>query len=323
MPHRWAIALILLAMIGPCAADCGTLKLLASVRMQPLGSGPLMLVPVRIDGVAERFLFDSGGSLSQLMPAAAKDLQLASQPAKVRLYDIYGNSTARQVTVARLAIGDLETRDLTLWIAPARQGDDFRWDFFRRPRWRPHGGIDGVLAPDLLGDYDIELDFADNTLKFLSQDHCEGRVIYWRAANMAVVPMQFRNLQISVAAVLDGHALTALLDTGSPRSTVSLDTAQDVFHLMPGAGLSRTGRLGTTDQPVYSLRLHQLSFDGVRVDNPVFDVIPDLMRPKSQAADAASQVALPSMLLGMDILRKLHLYIAFGEGKIYVTEASR
>ena len=30
----------------------------------------------------------------------------------------------------------------------------------------------------------------------------------------------------------------------------------------------------------------------------------------------------PDMLIGMDILKKLHLYIAFGENKLYISEAS-
>jgi hypothetical protein len=31
---------------------------------------------------------------------------------------------------------------------------------------------------------------------------------------------------------------------------------------------------------------------------------------------------IPDMLIGMDVLRKLHLYIAFGEAKLYVTDAA-
>jgi len=31
---------------------------------------------------------------------------------------------------------------------------------------------------------------------------------------------------------------------------------------------------------------------------------------------------IPDMIIGMNVLRRLHLYIAFGEAKLYVTDAS-
>ncbi len=178
--------------------------------------------------------------------------------------------------------------------------------------------MDGVLAPDLMADYDVELDFASNTLKYLSQDHCPGKVIYWSADTAAMVPMQFRNLQITVPVELDGHALTALIDTGSPRSTINLDVAQSVFGLAPGAGLDRAGTLGMTHQPYYTTRLRELLFEGVQVNNPVLDVIPDLMHPSAQTMGGTNALVLPQLLLGMDVL-----YFAFREKKIYITEAAR
>ena len=325
MAHRFCLALLLLAVFGRPAqsADCGPLKILSTVQMQPLGRGPLMLVPVRVNSVRENFLLDTGGSVSQLIPVAANDLRLSAEPAKIRLYDIYGNSAARQTMVERFDVGNLEARSLALWIAPSRSGDDYRRDFFPPPRWRPRHGMDGVLAPDLMSNYDVELDFGSNTLKYLSQDHCAGQVVYWNAGIAAVVPMQFRNLQITVPVELDGHALTALIDTGSPRSTMNLDVAQSVFGLAPGAGLNRAGTLGMTGQPFYTTRMRQMSFEGVEVDNPVLDVIPDLMHPSAQAANTSNPLALPQLLIGMDVLSKLHLYFAFREKRIYITEAAR
>ena len=325
MTCRFSLALLLLAVFGrPAqAADCGPLKILSAVQLQPLSRSALMLVPVRVNGVRENFLLDTGGSVSQLIPVAANDLRLAAEPAKIRLYDIYGDSAARQTLVERFDVGNLEAHSLALWITPTRGGEDYRRDFFPPPRWRLHRGIDGVLAPDLMSNYDIELDFGSNTLKYLSQDHCAGQEAYWSAGVAAMVPMQFDNLQITVPVMLDGHALTALIDTGSPRSTMSLDTAQSVFGLAPGAGLDPAGTLGATRRPYYNIRMRELSFEGVRVINPALNAIPDLMHPSAQAAGKTDALALPQLLIGMDVLSKLHLYFAFREKKIYITEATR
>ncbi len=38
-----------------------------------------MLVPVRVNGVRENFLLDTGGSVSQLIAVAANDLRLAGR----------------------------------------------------------------------------------------------------------------------------------------------------------------------------------------------------------------------------------------------------
>ncbi|HEX4269905.1 MAG TPA: retropepsin-like aspartic protease [Rhizomicrobium sp.] len=317
-------ALLLSVMLGQPghAADCAPLKVLATVKLRHAGRGPLMAVPVHVDGARVSLLLDTAGALSQLAAAVIHEQQLGVQGSKIRIYDMAGNSAAEETKVSRLAIGDLELRDVTMWVLPAHEQDEFRRDFSPRHVMRAQEGLDGVLAADLMANYDVELDFGNDTLKYLSQDHCEGHVIYWNAAASAAVAMQFNNLQISVPVMLDGHSLVAVLDTGLARSAIALDTARSVYGLEPGAGLQQGGKLGPTDQKIYAVGMHRLSFEGVTVDNPVFDVIPDLIRRQTEGLHESATLTLPQILLGMDVLSKLHLYIAFRERKIYLTGSS-
>jgi len=78
---------------------------------------------------------------------------------------------------------------------------------------------------------------------------------------------------------------------------------------------------------IYRHRFASLSFGGVTVANPMIDVIRDLaerMGPRTVTGTRVPDVQeeLPDLLIGMDILRHLHLYIAYGEQKLYITPAS-
>ena len=57
-----------------------------------------------------------------------------------------------------------------------------------------------------------------------------------------------------------------------------------------------------------------MSFGGVEVSNPDITLIPDR---KAQLGPQA-----PDLILGIGILRQLHLYIAYREKKLYLTAAS-
>ncbi|HVV64152.1 MAG TPA: hypothetical protein VHC42_01690 [Rhizomicrobium sp.] len=88
-----------------------------------------------------------------------------------------------------------------------------------------------------------------------------------------------------------------------------------------GAGRDRTLR-----------RFKSLALEGVTIANPAVEIVVDLGKAKVPDPSFAPQIGsrLPEtehrpgfgdMVLGMDILRRLHIYIAYGERKLYVTPA--
>lgn len=222
------------------------------------------------------------------------------------MLDLYGNASTKAAKVDSFVLGRLGDRNTRLPLSTFRGG----------------GRISGLLAADYMGKYDIELDFAGGKMNYFSTDHCPGKVVYWPAAAIAVVPILFGDMQHLVLDVsLDGHPLRAMIDTGAPGTTLYKAEAKRVF-----------GITGEDDDKHLEHIFQKLSFEGLEVGNPHIAIIPDKTGSKdpNNGYVTGSRVhrvddsdpADPVMLIGMNILTKLHLYIAFGERKIYITPAS-
>jgi hypothetical protein len=116
---------------------------------------------------------------------------------------------------------------------------------------------------------------------------------------------------IMVPVDLDGHRLTALLDTGASISVVNLEATQATLGLTPGdADTPLDGSLaGAAKSTTYKHRLKSLSLEGVAIANPNLRLIPDLMRPQMHGNVATGTslgnpsigTGLSDMNLGMDI----------------------
>ena len=113
-----------------------------------------------------------------------------------------------------------------------------------------------------------------------------------------------------IGIVIDGKEIAAQIDTGSSRSLFSLDEAQRLFGFDASA-LAALQEDGLGRRQKYPFKA--LTFGGVSVANPDIILVPD----------AESRLhGPPHIILGMGILRQLHLYISYREKKLYVTPAS-
>src|SRR5207244_2627656 len=116
----------------------------------------------------------------------------------IRLYNISNESSGDYVKAA-FTLGQLSAPHIDFIVTPSGtlQGHD--------PR------VAGVLAPDILLNYDVDIDFGADKLNLLSPKHCPGKVIYWPALTIAVVPMNVvTSGHIVIPVKLDGHATFAL-----------------------------------------------------------------------------------------------------------------
>jgi predicted aspartyl protease len=258
-------------------------------------------VPMTIGGKSVSMLVDTGGVFSMLTPPTVAALDLSPQIIPMSRIRQYGGFLIdHYVTAHDVSLGGLA-------------GNKF--DFLVMPEHGFAPDIGGLLAPDIMRNYDAEFDFANAAFSLFSHDHCEGRVVYWTHEPYGVVEIQLNELgQISVPVTLDGKDIRATVDTGAYRSVASLETIEDEFgideknpNLQPAPG-------STPDRPRYRYPFKTLSFQSVTVNNPDLVLVPD-----SQSKLGHDQ---PKILLGLDVLRKLHLYIAYGERRLYVTSAA-
>ena len=323
-----------LGLAGPALAeDCGPLTLINSLVLIPLDQR--MLVPVTINNQPEKMLFSTAGAVTTINQKTVTALNLDTMNTHVRLLDTGGNASEKYVGVD-FKLGDLENKDIQFMVTP-------------NPASGENDGIAGTLATDIMSRFDVEMDFAAGKLNLFSQKHCDGHVIYWHPTALAVMPFTVeqprpvtiqghlrpiarRSIHIWVQIVLDGKPLKAAIDTAAPRSTIKASVAKYVFGVAPDSpGTIKLDPInGGTGPQRFGYVFKTMTFDTVTVLNPHIVVAPDLIGTKDpnntintdsrvhrQDEDLGSDITI-----GMDVLRQLRTYVAFGERKLYVTAAT-
>lgn len=187
----------------------------------------------------------------------------------------------------------------------------------------PQPGSGGILSADFFKKYDVDLNFAAHRLNMFSSDHCPGQVVYWRAPGVARLPFRFKNGSIIVRVTVDGREMDAVLNTGLQRSELQFDDPDSFFYLnSKSAGVDREddGQLGHD----YSV----LSFGEVAIFHPHL-VLTHSLTMRGMSSGPATGTLLrnvnhndlqPSLMIGTDLLKKLHVYIAFKERMVYLTQ---
>jgi hypothetical protein len=298
------------------ARECSPLKLLTSLDLKVVG-GQRPGVEVQVAGTPRLFLIDTGGVTSTLSREAADELQLPVRPSHGYVIKrVNGQNLDRTVRVPTLGVGAVEKTDRLLFIG--------RED--ANPKPGAPGHFDGSLAPDFLLDYDADLDFAGLKLNLFSPDHCPGMVVYWWAPAVAVVPFELdKSGHATFDVVLDGRKVSAMLDTGSTNTNLNLTTARRAFNVDTNApAVERIGRLkGNYSADIYRRHFKSLTIGNVTLANPVLVLLPDMISDQRPVTKLGSlfhrETGLPSVVLGMSVLGKLHIYIAYRDRRLYIS----
>jgi predicted aspartyl protease len=319
--------LLLLASCGAAwADDCGTLKQVSTVDLITLGPGGRVAVPVLINNVPKKLLLATAGGISSLSAAAVASLNLHPTEAGFKLLSTNGNVSRQYVHFDSMQIGQIggQNMDLMVSVNPSVPGTD------------------GELTTDLLTHYDVELDFAAGKMNFFSPDHCAGRVVYWPAQPVAIVPFSQirpqplsmnqripfndRDSHIRVSVTLDGKPFSAVINTGTPNSTMIDTVAKREFGVTRDSPGSVPVGTGTAFGHVFS----SLAFEGITISNPHIVITQNLTGAKDpnnnpvtgSLTDRVDDNLASEVTIGMDVLKRLHIYIAYRESKLYITPAS-
>jgi predicted aspartyl protease len=310
-------SLAILACLGSpaWAEDCKPLLQVNSIDL--VAAAPnRALIPVSINGIPKLFLLDTGGDISQINGEVAEELDLPRRDSAVKMLDLYGHASSKYVTIEKFGVGR-QSGDIDMVVEPDP-------NFGRGTRYV------GIFAPDLMGRYDVEIDFGTYKMNYFSPDHCPGKVVYWPHNALSVLPFTFHKRHIRFPVKVDGKELLAEVDTGAPNTTMTAEAAKRLFDIAPDS----PGNVPLNAQGMaaaFGRVFDTLDFEGVAVKNPHVIVIPQLVgsrdpnngfRTDTRARQVDDLDDQSDMLIGMDIVRKLHLYIAFGEGRIFINEAS-
>ena len=339
------IALLTSGTATMAAETCSLPQVADTAALTPVTGSNLMTVPVAINGKPKLFLLNIGSGPMEVSQAAVADLGLpeaAKMTSTIQLggtgsmanmgaqqgltlnapvYDVKGNQVANamraRVRVGAFTIGGATANNLQFIVA--NDGEIAK-----------DAPYDGLLSTDILRQYDFELDFAGKQINFLTPVKCTdpNQVVFWSHYEIGVIPMNIVNAKIVVPVTVEGHPLDAVIDTSSARTVLRRDIAELTLGYKAGApGMTPSGDLKDgKGETVYAHSFSQIAFaGGVTAIN-----VPALIQTNSMLSNADRQVVLgskalsaeariPDFSLGMDVLHQLHMYIVFGQKKLYVT----
>ena len=297
---RFALALLLpfLAATAAVGAEDCTLKQAASVPME-IGAGDLPTITVQMNGVDKPLLIDTGAFLSFVSSRTVQELGLKQAKKYVAIRTATGEGVVPGYRVDTLQLGQLLGKNNLFFLAP--EGLLPRRDA-------------GSFGNDFLRAWDVEFDFTQNRFNLFSPDHCKGAVVYWTKQTYTELPFKLTSsTHLRVQAIVDGHKLKALIDTGTTVTTINLRRARKIFGWktdppelkpLPAPSYMRW-RNPAPNAFVYPFQ--SLSLEGIEVHNPFVAVMADI------------ETGDEDMVIGMSMLQKLHMYVAYRERVIYIT----
>jgi hypothetical protein len=245
----------------------------------------LCLVSVLLDGRPARMVLDTGAAVTVVSRAAASRMGLRGDPwvsTTLRgaggLLERHSNVAVRQAMVDDVPL--FQNRPGGGLSLPVTSAD--------------LGGADGLLGGDVLQHFTLVIDVPGGRFVLLTSPSMG------RAAGAVPLTLLGRNLLLAPV-TLDGHRLTALVDTGS---STSLLTSRGMARLGLAAaqtGADAVGELsGVGGQSVVvSHRFSAFRVGGVTVRDPVF-----LM----EAVPAATY----DLVLGLDVLGRRRVVLSYG-----------
>lgn len=324
MKIRKILAAAGFAALFATAAQAQTCSLaqMASLDMTMLPDGTFA-VPVTINGGQHLFRVDTSAIFTTLSDIAAQKLGLKQYAIdRLELYDVNGKMHITYIDADSFKVGNNEAKHFHLMVSPL--GPNLPAE------------VDGRLGPDMLSLFDVELDFAAKKMNLFSQDHCPGKVVYWTKSGYAAVDFHMTSGRLNVTPhiafqmTLDGRDLTTDLSTESDTTWIRKKSALQIFGLDDNApGLEHSPTVSEVG-PLYRKRFEMLQLGGVAVQHPMIDIVPDQMDSSFKMAHSEKSRDDPiygeglkpeDLSLGMNVLSKLHLYIAYKEHKIYATAA--
>jgi predicted aspartyl protease len=296
MSTRFAFCCMVALMLagGPAAADDVPGCQLSRYASLDIGTENTqrVIVPVTLDGQEIPFLVDTGAPTSMLTNATANKLALDRQMmVGIEVRMLNGARIHEEAVAPTFEIGGMKGTNFRFAILPNR---------FIEPPAR------GLLGADIVRNYDLDFDFAQNKLNLFARRHCVGQVVYWTHAPYAVLPFHFDEGHHMVVPVkLDGVSMMAIVDTGAPPAVLmSLPRARHDF--------------GWQNDPPELHRVHGphspstypfsvLSLGGASVHQPSVE-LPD-----------GTEGSGPDMFMGLDALKAFHVYISYEDRAIYLT----
>jgi hypothetical protein len=265
---------------------------LASLRLAVEPSG-LVDVTVQIAGRPTALRLDTGEMTSALTGTSATALGLPRDHVPYREWIVFAGKRLKEFAVA----------------------DSIRFERFDAPETKfvvvDDGSlpfdIAGKLGADVLRQYDIELDLLREKLNIYSPGQCAH---LWPAGAASELALDVTGNGRAITTVqLDGKPVRAALASGVYFSMLGISAATDIFGIAESAPGLKAPTTGIGNVHLVDYPFKTLVLQGVTVTNPDVEIQTSLPQQ-------------PDLIIGANILRRLHFCIAYDAKKLYVANAS-
>src|SRR6266436_3930405 len=202
------------------SGGCGT-AWLGQTTVATLRNAPI--VTLLANGMPVTMLLDTGAETTILTPGVAK--RLGAQRPQVefdrQLRGVAGSLQTSEVELHNFAIGGVAIPWRRVRVAPINVASVFS------------GPLDGVLGADSLNSFDIDLDLPNNRITLYSKQTCPDAAPAWTEPYVTIAAGRSKGDHLFFPVWLDGHKISAFVDTGS-QSTVLSTSAALALGVTPG-----------------------------------------------------------------------------------------
>lgn len=280
----------------------------ADCKLAPVAELPMRLetghvvIPASANGKDLSLGIDTGGYGTSLTKKGIARLGLSYAARLGAIIPAGGGAWISEgdVRLDKLQIGDLELDHLYV------------------PEMEALPSADGLVGPDILSRYDAEFDYAGKMFRLFRPHPCADHAVAWTNV-FATIPFTLTaNGHMRVRVTVDGVSADAILDTGAPVSVLSTKDAHALFGLTTGSiGVEAVNPVsgpawGGGAVRAYATRFTTLTIGGMTIPNPRMELIEGR---NFLGHDFAT------LVLGNDVLSHFHLYIAYRQQKLYLSDA--
>lgn len=303
-----------------CIAALATFSLSAGVaagkcQLQQLGVLPVdmqglrPIVSAKINGVQARFVLDSGAFYTTISRDAAAHYQLPVTAAPGRGLYVTGVGGRERAQIATAESFDF------LGVPLPKVGFvvvEHDW-----------GDMVGFLGQNLLRISDVEYDLANGTVRFIRPVGCSRQPLAYWAVSTPYSAVDLKHMDVAQphllsTAMINGHRVTVMFDTGDTNSLLTLQGAERAGITTSSPGVSPAGMtsgFGPASVRVWVAPVATFQIGGEKVQNAhllIGDVGPD--HPLGHVGDSPTE-----LILGEDFFLSHRIYVAYSQGKLYFT----
>ena len=327
-PMQWLLAALLACGFAPLVqAEAPQLptenkscpmKLLASLDVRGSERGQL-LVPVSIAGHDVWMSLRLGEGILSLYSAAVADWHLKT----IRM-EIGG----RRIEINGKPITDMVRENFSLGKQPFQNWPMILIPADAVPLIGSYEGkpIVGELATRFLMAVDAELNLAQNKINLFEHVKCGTDAVYW-GGTITAVHLEFDQTGLlHFPMELEDQEIQTSFDTSQNSSRISTEVTKKFFGFDENSPGLQSEALPNGAQS-HSYRAMSLTAKGVEIRNatielwPTTSCYPDRSVSRLDGIGCTQVFGAMPFAIGTDLMRKLRIYIASKEGRIYFTRA--